>query len=232
VSQWRYYAGLGLFAAVVSLISGIAGGNPLGVVLLRMLLSALLLAGLGMGCAVLLKKFLPELMQRSGGETAADGTAAVDIVIPEENPHEMAAAGVDEETEDAEPLEELIEDAGEPETSFAAAPESAFPAAPAAAPAGPAAPAAEAAADEDAEDAEEAIPLEEEAFSVEGSADVDTLPDLEQFDSTNYVGPDISGLGRGGDDFAQAQVDGIMSSEDPAQLAKAVRTFLKKDQEG
>ncbi len=213
MNQWRYYAGAGLFAAVVSLISGIAGGNPFGVILLRMLLSAIILAGVGMGASTLLRKFLPELLQSSAGGESAPAQPAVDIVIPEENPHEWPAVGDDDEAAGVEPLEELAGEAGEPVTS--AAPEDAGVTASAGA-------AAE-------EMAEEAILLEEAG---EGSAEIDALPDLDQFDSTNYVGLDISGFKNGSDNISQAQVDGIMSKEDPAQLAKAVRTFLKKDQEG
>jgi len=229
VNQWRYYAGAGLFAAVISLISGILGGNPFGVILLRMLLSALVLAGVAMGAGILLRKFLPELMQEAAATGAEKPEAAVDIVLPEENPHQATAgmppgafdeppdfAPVEEpdgadsgEAAAMEPLEELDEEAGTPGGEAASEPVS---------------PAAE-------EEVEEAIPLEED-IAADGSAEIDALPDMEQFDSTNYVGPDISGLTNGGDDFGQAQVDGIMSKEDPAQLAKAVRTFLKKDQEG
>jgi hypothetical protein len=224
VNQWRYYAGAGLFAAVISLISGILGGNPFGVILLRMLLSALVLAGVALGVGILLRKFLPELMQEAAAGAAGDEKpeAVVDIVLPEENPHQERAGMPEgasdealdfaevEEPDDAdtgeaavvEPLEELDEEA-----------------------------ASEAVSPEVDEEVEEAIPLEED-IATEGNEEIDTLPDMEQFDSTNYVGPDISGLANGGDDFTQAQVDGIMSKEDPAQLAKAVRTFLKKDQEG
>lgn len=222
MNQWRYYAGAGLFAAVVSLISGIAGGNPFGVILLRMLFSAIILAGVGMGAGTLLRKFLPELLQSSAGGESAPAQPAVDIVIPEENPHEWPAVGDEEEAASVEPLEELAgEDgpaweAGEPEPG-----------------AGVSTP-AQADAEEMTEAmteamTEEAILLEE---ADEGSPEIDALPDLDQFDSTNYVGPDISGFKNGSNNFSQTQVDGIMSTEDPAQLAKAVRTFLKKDQEG
>lgn len=230
MSQWRYYAGAGLFAAVISLIAGILGGNPFGVILLRMLFSALVLAGVALGAGILVRKFLPELSRETAAAPAGTPEPAVDIVLPEENPHQetlgVFAEGAEQETEETEepeevePLEELAEEAaGPPGEPGELGEESAEPLS--------ARPAAEV-----EEEAEEAVPLEEEEFSADGSEEIDALPDMEQFDSTNYVGPDISGLKNGGDDFTQAQVDGIMSREDPAQLAKAVRTFLKKDQEG
>lgn len=220
MNRWRYYVGLGLFGAVVSLISGIAGGNPFGVILLRMLLSALLFAGFGLGAGIMLRKYLPELLQQAAGVEEAPAEPAVDILIPEENPHRRPDAADAEEAADAEPLEELDEEAVPAAETQDAGVEPEAPAA-----------AVEAADEEETEEAEEAIPLEEE-LSAEGSGEIDSLPDLDQFDSSNYVGPDISGLKSGREDFTQAQVDGIMSREDPAQLAKAVRTFLKKDQEG
>jgi hypothetical protein len=106
----------------------------------------------------------------------------VDIVIPEENPHQGTAAALHEapdgaegdEAADVEPLEELVEAEETPAGVQDAAPE-------------PSPSAAE-------EEAEEAIPLEEEEISADGGAEIDSLPDLDQFDSTNCVGPDISGL--------------------------------------
>jgi hypothetical protein len=50
------FAGLG---AAVSLLAGIIGGNPFGVILLRLILSALVCGGLGLGVNLIVNKFLP-----------------------------------------------------------------------------------------------------------------------------------------------------------------------------
>ncbi len=77
-----------------------------------------------------------------------------------------------------------------------------------------------------------------------GSDDVDSLPDLEDFaDSFEGVASSQDGEGnsdagaasgsRSGDGFSSSEpVDVFGSQEDPETVAKALRTFMKKDQEG
>ena len=64
-----------------------------------------------------------------------------------------------------------------------------------------------------------------------------SIPDIEQLDVGFEAGVDsldhsVQKRGSGADSFAGAQVDGLVDNQDPAVLAKAVRTFMNKDQEG
>ncbi len=95
----------GLFAAaalVLSFLTGIVARNPIGTVILRAVLLALLFGGLGVGLQFVVRRFLPGLgvgtppgvgappNDGAEGEAAASGSQ-VDIVLPEENP--LAAGG-------------------------------------------------------------------------------------------------------------------------------------------
>jgi len=182
-------AGVG---ALISLIAGLAGGNPFGVVLLRLLASALLAGGLGFGLAYLLKRYLPEILAAPAKPNEAP---VVDILIDEEAGPAAPEAALDLEPPDLEPqAEQAVE---------------AFPAEPA------------------EEAAEEAAGLEEELLPdlespAESPGKLDSLPDLAA------TSPEARPKGS----FTAAQVDDLIKGQDPASLAKAVRSFLKKDREG
>ncbi len=103
-------------AFVLSLLVGLLSGNPFGTALLRAFLLGVFFAALGIGFSFVIKRYLPELLNPSASRAAAedkDRGHAVDIVLPDENPHE---AGV-MEAESAEGAEEVLEEAeaAEPE---------------------------------------------------------------------------------------------------------------------
>jgi hypothetical protein len=90
----EYGRTVAIFAAaglVLSLLVGLLARNPFGVMLLRALLFAILFGGVGAGMQYVVRRFLPEI---TGGEAAGPeggGDAAVkpegstiDIVLPEE----------------------------------------------------------------------------------------------------------------------------------------------------
>jgi len=205
--NWKWGGGCFLFAALVSLLSGLWGGNPLGVVLLRLLLSGVAFSTLGYGIHFLTKKYLSEVQGQEGRAEAAPA-AGVDIVIPEENPHlpldrtavqeveveaafdaeapaEVQATGLEAEVEEAEPLE--------------------------------------------AEEAPQEAPLPAAVSPLTGGGEtgLDSLPDIEQLESSP-----IYRRARKGAEFTQAQLDALTQDQKPETLAKAVRTFLRKDQKG
>lgn len=239
--NWKLLGVAALIGAGISLISGIIGGNPFGVVVLRLLVSALLFAAIGFGASFLIARFLLDL---AGAGPSADGR--VDVVIPEENPHAAAhedtlapspdgvievAAGEEEEaplprtsSTDASPLtpdgpdEQVIAEEAE-----LAAPSTGVPAADAEL--------------ETLEEAEVAVLPGVQAEAQEESGEKEepgllpeqedeSLPTMDEFDSGIYTSTAKPASP------AQAQVAEIMDEQDPSTLAKAVRTFLKKDQEG
>jgi hypothetical protein len=227
MNKWKIPAIAAGIGALISLIAGLAGGNPFGRVVLRMLFSILLAGALGAAIQYVLRRFLPELGSKAEGESAP----SVDIVIEDElplgepGPEARAVAG-------APPLFAEVE-----QPAFAGR-EPAFAALEQEAPLGrePALAAVEMPEEREpalaeAVSEEQFGPLEtlagpEEEMPSEGS--LESLPDM------GGLGPSASagGTGRFRGELAEAQVDSLVKGQDPAILAKAVRTFLRKDQEG
>jgi len=201
--NWKIPAGFAVFGAFVSLLAGIIKGNPFGVIVLRLVLSAVVCAGLGLIVNIILKKYLPELSAAPASAAAGTGEE-VDIVIDEDIPIEVEGlmqeeAGLegesteeeaelilDEEGMDGEPVEaETLEPSGEmiPDST--------------------------------------AVPLS----PVTDFEELDTLPDIEQFSPTDEASPSAPKESR-----RSAQVEEVVKDQDPENLARAVRTFMKKDQ--
>lgn len=266
MSNWKAVAGAATFASVISLLAGLIRGNPFGIIILRLLISAILFGGLALAAILVLKRFLPELDQAAGPQEAKR-KPGVDILLPEENPHE--AAGVPSGAEAGDAIETgppgwaeegarpdlpevgtLLPDgepAGETDSAWAAARPGIA---------------------EDGEELEDAgrlegwpadrIPVEEGVFSAEGAegeagggevADgeapgdaggpLEIASELEAFSPASAgvdILPDIDRLGSGfvpqGAKPVTRKVSRAMEDQDPESLAKAVRTFLKKDQKG
>lgn len=221
-------AGFALAGALISLIAGLAGGNPLGVILLRLLLSAVACAGLGVAVQQLLRRFVPEVLgSRTDPPAAGPGTqTAVDIVIDGDLPPvgrsaEQGAAEGSAGTEDAageEPdLDVLAGDAepqgGEPAASAAGR-----------APAGPL---------EEAPDGAGPGEAGQPSWDARGQ-ELDSLEALAELDQSGSAGArPAPGLASAGlREAARAQAERVVAGQDPADLAKAVRTFMRKDQEG
>ena len=218
--NWKIPAGFAAFGALVSLLAGIIGGNPLGVIVLRLVLSAVVCAGLGLIVNVILKKYLPELSATPASVEVETG-GEVDIVIDEDIPVEVEALVQEEagpEGERTEEEAELILD-GEGMDGEGM--------------------------DEEGMDGEsaEVKVLPEEVETLESSneqtldstavplspvtdfEDLDTLPDIDQFNPAAEESPTTSKKSR-----MNAQVEKVVKDQDPENLARAVRTFMKKDQ--
>jgi len=221
--NWKVPAGVGVAGAVISLIFGIAVGNAFGTVLLRALASALLAGGMGLAVQYVLQRFLPDLT----GAAPEAPPAAVDILIDEEVP--MPAA---EQVEDAEPLggRPGSRPGSRPGNSPGFAPGYA----PGVAPGVALSPEADAFSDlpgpeslQDFEAGPESLEPaeEEEAVSLEAVQE-DGLPDM---DAVGQSSPSPRSLKAG---ELEARLDNVTQGQDPESLARAVRTFLRKDQEG
>jgi hypothetical protein len=222
------FAGLG---AAVSLLAGIIGGNPFGVILLRLILSALVCGGLGLGVNLIVNKFLPELsaappaVQRDSGEE-------VDIVIDEDIPpaeavveqqglepeeaSEQMVSGDEEEAseltvsvdEEEGPIgaTEEVEESEEDVMTFEDAD-------------------SELDADSEIESAPEDFVPGIAAVQVTDFEDLDTLPDIDTFTPGTEAGEPPSKPSR-----KDSKVEEVVRDQDPENLARAVRTFMKKDQ--
>ena len=233
--NWKVPAGVGVAGAVISLIFGIAGGNAFGTVLLRALASALLAGGIGLAVQYVLQRFLPDLT----GAAPEAPPAAVDILIDEEVP--MPAA---EQVEDAEPLggRQGSRPGNSPGDALGSspgyAPGDALGSRPGSrqgfAPGVALSPEADAFSDlpgpeslQDFEAGPESLEPaeEEEAVSLEAVQE-DGLPDM---DAVGQSSPSPRSLKAG---ELEARLDNVTQGQDPESLARAVRTFLRKDQEG
>lgn len=213
MENWKFIAGTAFLAGFLSLIAGIFSGSPFTVILLRAVLSGLALGVISIGVITLIKRFLPELLQVSEMPPSAAG---IDILIPEENPHRPAEeeAG-DTRSLPVEEAEDLLAADGDDSHSGTMETE-----------------------DESGEEAD----LVEAIGIISGPVDdsdtqSEALPDIDRLDvgfETGVDNLDHSAQKTGGraESFSGAQADSLTANQDPAVLAKAVRTFMNKDQEG
>ena len=223
--NWKVSVGFAGFAAVVSLLAGIIGGNPFGVILLRLFLSAVVCGGLGAGINLVVRKFLLELSANTPA-TQVESGEEVDIVIDEDIP--LAGEAVQQQSpETVETLEEIepvgAEEAAELTSSVdeeegqvdvVEGPEE---------------------SEEDVFALEETdLPQENTldefvpgiaATQVEDFEDLDTLPDIDRFSPAEQQSTPPARTSR-----RNSQVEDVVRDQDPENLARAVRTFMKKDQ--
>jgi hypothetical protein len=233
--NWKIPGWAACAGAVVSLAAGLAGGNAFGTILLRVMVSALLAGALGFAARYVLRRFLPGF-----AAGAQEAPPAVDILIDEEIP---VGGQAREEAEgevgvlEAAGGEQLSDGAGSrPDyttgytTGSAMGGQSPADIEPFAAPAG------KLDGLEAFEPAFDAV-----AESLEPAEGAEELPSAEALDALSAAesdGPaDFSGVAAPGRralkaEELEAQLDSVTKGQDPVSLAKAVRTFLRKDQEG
>jgi hypothetical protein len=233
--NWKIPGWAAAAGAVVSLAAGLAGGNGFGTILLRALVSALIAGALGFGAQHVLRRFLPDF-------GSSKPLPAVDILIDEEVPlaAEASRGRVEEALSEelgAAPEEGLgLEEGGGAGLGVSGgepglAEEEPFPKPPEAGSFEPPADGllglAEAGeSPEPVEGAEELPPGEPlEVFPVEGQKG----SGLAELDVVERGPPSHRSLKAG---ELEAQLEDVTKGQDPASLAKAVRTFLRKDQEG
>jgi hypothetical protein len=219
--NWKIPGWAAAAGAVISAAAGLAGGNHVGTILLRAAVSALITGALGFGAQYLLRRFLP-------GLGSAEAPPAVDILIDEELP--LAASPQEAEAASGqEPEQSLVaEEAG------AVSPGQAEPFAdlPEAGEAGP----GELVGLEPPEELGEPGEVLEPAVLAEELPPVEGLEDLSAAaggelppEPSEFVQPSRRELKA---EELEAQLDSLTKGQHPESLAKAVRTFLRKDQEG
>ncbi len=226
MGNWKFIAGAALLAGFLSLIAGIFSGSPFTVILLRVVLSSLALGVISIGAISLIKRFLPELLQASEMPAAAEG---IDILIPEENPHRSAEKeGGETPSVPVEEAEDLLAVDGDNSHTGTMETE-----------------------DESGEEADLLEAVNETDTPVDDVSDGEEISDSisrgrEEEDASSEALPDIDRLDIGFESSvdnldhsaqktgspAESFVDSITANQDPEVLAKAVRTFMNKDQEG
>jgi len=241
--KWKVPAWAAGAGGVLSLAVGIAVGNRFGTVLLRALPMAVLAGGVGWLAQYLLLRHLPEL----GKAAPAAAPESVDILIDEEvplahggpagGPQEDLGAGPVPEAETVEGTAFALDEAAGGLAGLAApAEEELFPGLaegdgfpPGGGPSS---------SSGDASDGGQAVP---EFGAVEGVSEAEEIPGGEGLEALPAAGelPDLEGEDQGQPsrrglkaEELEARLDNVTQGQDPASLAKAVRTFLRKDQEG
>jgi hypothetical protein len=251
--HWKIAAFFAAGAFILSLITGLVARNPFGVVFFRALLLAVVFAALGAGLRYVVKKYLPELLPQSA-ETASGSNEApsrgtkVDIVLPEERPlgqsmYGEGARGAERPESEAEGMEAL-----EPERAEMDAPETEAEAAALGElaselaeelPAEEGQEAGEISGDENgavgaAGDAGGAA-LQGDASDAQGDTDLDSLPDianLETPDEPEAGGRAARSAARRGAGTPADALRGAVGGQDPATIARAIRTVLRRDEKG
>ena len=193
---------------MLSILVGILGRVSFGTIFLRGLMWAALFGAGTLGVSVLGRRFLPELFQQGQTQNtrpADEDSAGIDITIEESNPHGAA----DAESAAEPPGEDSIASADEAELG-----------------------AAYEGLDGDIDEAEEIEELPSVTDGIDEFADAsaDTGGELPSMD-----GADLAFGGSGTDTGSTPsleRVDVMGVEEDPEIVAKAVRTLMKKDQEG
>jgi hypothetical protein len=224
-------------ASALSALVGLIAGVGFLTLLFRALVGGIVIGGAAFGVILLLKQAMPGLLEGGGdsldeaiGGESAKG-ANLDIVLPGEGPTAEAFAPEGEEGEGFATLESL----GPGPRRGEAAEEDAADMSPVdgASLLEPEGPAGEAAA------LPAVPPPERDRTASPGFDELDVLPDLEGF-SDSFTASEFSSGGSASESAQQQVHAGHVGSAsrsgqdgfDPASLAKAVRTILKRDQKG
>ena len=202
--RWKFTAGCALFAFVVAGLSSLLGGNPLVTTLVRAIVAAVLFGAVGTAARLVISSVLPELEQlfssaTETGSEESDGVSGGTVDIVVEDD--------DFEAGDAfsgEPGDEDVPsfDSGDEQPAF-----------------------------RDDDLVADAVPVETESGEPEPDVDptdsvdpkgIDTLPDVGGFADT-FEAPESIGMGGG-----ERERSGS-SDQDPAMMARALQTMLKRD---
>ena len=205
--DWKLPVGSAGFAFCISLFSGIVGGVSFGTMVLRATVSALVFGALGAGIALVARRYLPELFESFQPE---DAGPEVDITLDEENPHSEPEERVLKTRSGEEDRDASFEDAEAGEESMRDASDG----------------------DLDGGDYDSAD-AGLDSFDPGEDPGLDTAEDLPSFDGVEsaFTAPqdgddDDNGASSG------STIDVLGTEEDPAVIARAVRTLMNREKEG
>ncbi|TVR32217.1 MAG: hypothetical protein EA404_08075 [Spirochaetaceae bacterium] len=227
-----FSVGCALFALIVSLFSGIVTGVPFATVVIRALVFAVVFAGLGSAAQVAVSRFLPELEQVLDGsnvdaqesDAAGEARPAVDIVVDDSDDVDGVGSAQVADMADESGSEDVGDDGllevGDEGGGYDAELE------PDREPDGDAEPVddlvAEAEEVEADQDREFPAAAPDPADGIDASG-VDQLPDVGGY-SDAFEGSE--GIASGG----ESESNRSSSDQDPALMARALQTILKRDE--
>jgi hypothetical protein len=217
-NNWKISAFCAGLAFCISFLFGLIGGVGFGTVILRAFLGAVIFGGLGFAADFILRRFLPELF------VPAETGGNLDVTVPEINPYDRSAEAEDDfveeaggpddeesspavgsgsENEESDDLVEEIEEVPHSEADTAAS----------------------------AAVQTEAAPAGSE--TAEAVEDLDELPDVGELDASFAVAGDDAEDGvLSKTSSGSGKAAAITDDQNPALLAKALQTVLKRDNEG
>lgn len=238
---------------VLSILIGLLSRNPFGVALLRAILLGLFFGALGAGARFVFTKYLAEQTGETAGAAEGKTGQTIDITLPEEGPPAASRPRPAPSAEEAEP--ETLAEADEASSEEGAAAALSEPAAegmedalsdelpPLIEPEGEQS--LDSGEEAGSEGVEEAESVAEEAprggparagADPEADAGLDTLPDISSLgvSSSGMSGEPQARPGRGmaAQDTPEDALRGKLGGQDPATLARAIRTVLKRDEKG
>ncbi len=241
---WRIAAACAAGAFVLSLLIGLIAANPFGIAVSRAFLFALLFAALGAGLRAVIKAYLPEAMGTPAPppDAAATTAGSVDIVLPEDEELQREAfrgagpAAVSGDAED-EPTEVLeAAEADEPSQAEARALGELAEELGEVLPQAESGETAAGGIQENGEAAQEARPEEELPRGVANmdAGELDALPEIAELEPPSGLksGPAARVPRAAVGQTPEDAVRNLLANEDPATLARAIRTALKKDEKG
>lgn len=215
MKDWKIIAVSGAFAFLISFISGLIGQVSLGVLVFRAFLGAVVFGALGYGIKVLLKMYLPEIFDILSKESSEINDDLSGIKEDTGNVSEMGTStiensfidiSIDDETEQSSsgeaPLDKNSNISAEPENS-------------------------------DADLIDEIVETgnsEESSGENRVPGNLDVLPDMGAFSNSFSNNEDIDGSNF--DSSGNVSLDIMGDEQDPELVVRALRTMVKKDQEG
>lgn len=227
-----FSVGCALFALIVSLLSGIVSGVPFATIVIRALVSAVVFAGLGSAAQVAVSRFLPELEQVLEGsnvdaqesDAAGEARPAVDIVVDDSDEVDSAGSAQVADMADESGSEDVSDngllEVEDGDSTYGAELKSDRE------PVGDAEPADDlvAEAEEVEADQEKEFPAAapDPADGIDASG-LDQLPDVGGFSDAFEGSEGIASVGESEDNRNS-------SDQDPALMARALQTILKRDE--
>ncbi|TVQ39953.1 MAG: hypothetical protein EA384_05120 [Spirochaetaceae bacterium] len=215
----RFSAGCAVFALIVSLLSGVIAGLPVGTIIVRALIAGMVFFGAGSGLQLAVARFLPELdelfvrnsamQDQDTRDTSGNRRQAVDIVVDDDNGMERvefspAGDALDAADDGLVDVEPEFESDDQPEAATADD--------------------LVAEAEEVEADADRKTPVHTRDPSDSIDADgVDRLPDGGGF---HDAFEEVEGINPANGEDGQPR----SRNQDPAVMARALQTVLKRDE--
>lgn len=201
---WKIVGFSGLLGALLSLLVAVISGVGFGSALLRALVLGLTFAGLSVVLSIIIKRFLPELLEIPESETEKNNAGGepegIDIILPGEDPEIKVYTSSDEDADFLDTAEEGEGDTTGEEGTDNPFKESAYSSLPS--------------------------PMHPSREDETDFSSPEKLPSMENFMGT-FPSENLPGGSR-----EREKLDSIATDNNPAILAKAIQTMLKKDQKG